>query len=121
MYRRLLMLAVLSTFGVFGASFGQAQAGETATIRNDSTVNVGIFLRWASQPESPLIVLAPGESRRYSSFNGDVLWIRYNSTPGSLPPREEFYRVITLPTGNDFEPGYTSTFRNVAPNIVHIF
>jgi hypothetical protein len=117
MHRKLLCLAFLAALGASGV----ARAGETATIRNDSNVNVGLFLKWASQPESPLIVLAPGEFRRFSSFNGDVLYIRYNSTPAAVPPREESYRVITLPTLFDPEPGYTSSFRNVAPNVVHIF
>lgn len=97
-------------------------AAERATIVNDAGRNVEFFLKWSGPvPESPLIVLAPGESRSVTGHDGEILEMRYNSTPGRHPARERFVTVITAQIHDRSEAGFVSHFRAVNPYIVEIF
>jgi hypothetical protein len=85
-----------------------AHATENATIVNKSTKNVEFYLKWSDLPqESEKIVLEPDESRPAKGVDGTVLKMRYNSTPGQLPPREKVVKVITANVNN---PHHSASF-----------
>ena len=99
-----------------------ALADESATIVNNSKKNVEFFLYWSELPrESGKIVLAPGESRTTNGPDGAVLKMRFNSTPGQLPPRERVVQVITANVNDPHHPGYISYFRDLNKFIVGIY
>jgi hypothetical protein len=116
-------ITALAAFALAAACYGPtARADQTATISNESSYPVELYLKWSNRfYESPRIVLAPGEWRRVSGTDGARLFIRFNSTPLSLPPWENSYRVITRYTFFVDEPGYISRFRDVAPDRVDLF
>ena len=99
-----------------------AFAAEAATIVNRSHQPVAMIAKWSNLPfESPLIVLAPGESWSNSGPDGAQLDIRFNSASPQLPFREMRYRVVTSPTFIPGQPGSVSSFRNVSPFLVDLF
>lgn len=123
MSRKLLSLVVLSSLGAFGALGGRARADETATIRNDSTHVVPMYLKWSHLPlESQILLLAPGQVYSTRGPDGSALFIRFNATPGNGQfPKELKYQVITRFTADQNDPGAVSTFRNVSPFEVNLF
>jgi len=97
-------------------------ASETATIANRSNKNVELFLKWSSIPDESLrITLVPGENRHVYGPDGAALYMRFNSTPGINPVREQRLRLITARTDSPNHPGYWSYFRNINPSVVGIF
>ena len=113
---------VLLAFAVAASGPLAAFAAEAATIVNRSNQPVAMIARWSNLPfDSPLIVLAPGESWSNSAPDGAQLDIRFNSASPQLPFREMRYRVVTSPTFIPGQPGYVSSFRNVSPFLVDLF
>jgi hypothetical protein len=118
--------AILTTvmLAAVPAAFSAAElnAAETATLVNASSKNVALFAKWSNLPyESNKIVLAPGERWHFSGPDGAGLYVRFNSTPGILPPRERSYRVITAGSVAPYHPGFYSYFRHVAPHVIDLF
>lgn len=95
-----------------------SRADEVATIVNESSMNIELYLKWSNLPnESAKIVLRPKEFRMAVGPSGARLDMRYNSTPGlTAPPAEVVLRVRTADV--DAGRGYISTFRNRTPDVV---
>ncbi|MFO0954125.1 MAG: hypothetical protein U0835_23815 [Isosphaeraceae bacterium] len=119
MFRKLTILAVLGGMTALNAS---ARADEAATIRNDSLHAVPFVLRWTNLTyDSPLIVLAPGQSYTTRSGDGNALFIRFNANPtNSQFPRWVNSRVFTRFAGPG-DGGTLSVFRSPTAYDVELF